>query len=585
MTEFDPLAGKLSQGQFKQPNVLDVGQFGDDEGMPAGRQDEPKKFNEPADPFNAQGEPIDQSHNWGLGEIHNLHTQHDNDVRQAWTDYQVKKGVPPAQWSDFPPGYTSFAEHNKNRGVLGPTETPPVDNGPQPQQSSEPSAPAPVPPSTQGSTGGGGGSYSASASASGPVGGLGPIMHDYDEQLAGMEEEKAAKQAGNEAIGQQYGQTADEQRGLANEQLGAAQADSSNARRHIDEIGQLVQDYAQQKIDPMKWYGDKSVPQKVATVIGAMLAGWQGGPKGAQDFINNQMDRSIALQQEQLGREGQAIGVAQNLFSSFLKTSENEQQAYDKTRAAMLTSSMLEVQKAATAARTGEEQAQIDQLMGGLKLQRDMLIARLSAAQSAAGGAGAGAPNPNGLEIDPKSIATGSNGQQYLITNPAYSDDISQNLAVFGRLKDSIKQGQQILNERNGNYGWLAPYSENLQRGEAVTGAIYETASKLASARGMPQGLAHVVQQLVPNFSSRLAGPTGAAKIPEVLNLLDQYEQEYLKAAGAVPSKVTIGPGHGKEAYKLKYYAQPGVSTQPGQQAAQAGQQPGSRLKTFQPGQ
>jgi len=439
------------------------------------------------------------------------------------------------------------------------------------------SSPPPGPPSP-------GGSYSASASVSGPLGGLKPIMQDYDEQLAGMAEEKEAKERGNAAIGEQYGQVADQQSRMADEQMGAAREDNANARRHLDEIGQLVQDYAQQKIDPMKWWGEKNVPQKIATVIGAMLAGFQGGPKGAQQYWNDQIDRSISLQQEQLGRGAQAIGAAQNLYGSFLKTSENEQQAYDKTRAAMLSSSMLEVQKAAIAARTDEEKAQIDQFMAGLKLQRDMLLARLSAAQSATG-AGAAGPNANGLEVDPKQIATGSNGQQYLITNPAYSDDISQSLAVFGRLKDSIKQGQQVLNERRDSYGWMAPYSDNLQRGEAVNGAIYETASKLASARGMPAGLAHVVQQMVPDFGSRLAGPTGAAKIPEVLNLIDQYEQEYLKAAGAVPSKVTIGPGHGKEAYKLKYYAQPGVSTAPGQQAAQAGQrQPGSGLSTFKPG-
>lgn len=426
---------------------------------------------------------------------------------------------------------------------------------------------------------GGGGSYSASVSAQGPAGGLGPIMRDYDEQLAGMQEEKDAIGPANEALANQYGQASDEQRRMADEQMSRAREDSSIARRHLDEIGTLVSDYAQEKIDPMKWYHDKSVPQKIATVVGAMLAGWQGGPAGAQRFINDQVDRSIALQQEQLGRGHQAIESAQNLYQSFLRTSENEQQAYDKTRAAMLSSAMIDVQKASVAAKTDQEKAQLDQFMAGLKLQRDMLLARLQAQMSAAGRGAPGGPSPNGLEVDPRSIATGSNGQQYLITNPAFSDDVALNLAQFGRLRDSIMAGQQVLNERQSITDYL-PYSSNLQRGEAVQGAISETASKLASARGMPSGLQHVVSQLVPDFSSRFA-QVGQAKIPEVLKLLDQYESEYLHSAGAKPAQIIMGPGTGKEAGKLKYYAKPGVVTSP--QVSQATEDKGP-LRSFQPG-
>lgn len=424
------------------------------------------------------------------------------------------------------------------------------------------------------------GSYSASASAQGPLG-LAPIMHDYDEQLAGMQAEREAIGPANEAISGAQGDAADEQRRMADEQMASAREDNSNARRHLDEIGTLVSDYAQQKIDPMKWYHDESFPQKVASVVGAMFAGFAGGPKGAQDYINSQTDRSIALQQDQLNRGAQAIQGAQSLYTGFLRTSENEQQAYDKTRAAMLSSAMIDVQRTATTAKTAQEQAQIDQLMAGLKLQRDMLLARIQAQVSAAGRGGGAAPSANGLEVDPKQIATGSNGQQYLITNAAFSDDISTQLAQFGRLRDSLLQGQAVLDERKNGYDWLLPYSDNIQRGEAIKGAIYETASKLASARGMPAGLQHVVQDLVPSFDSRFAGPTGAAKIPQVIQLLDKYEQDYLKASGAIPSQIVIGPGQGKEAGKLKYYARPGVVTTA---PSQSGGAANPLLKSFKPG-
>jgi hypothetical protein len=379
------------------------------------------------------------------------------------------------------------------------------------------------------------------------------LRGDYDEQLAAAQRESDARANAATTEAEGLRGVATQERGLAYQGQQQAQAAGQEARRHIDEIGALAAHYAQREIDPDKWWKDKNVPQQIATVVGAMFAGLGGGAQAAMQFVNTRIDRSIALQQGEIDREGHALNQTDNLFGNFLKVSGNEQLAYDKTRAALLDSAMTDVAAAGKETMAPVQQAQIAQLMAAMKRERDMLLAKLGAARQAAG------PAQDGwLEIDPKTVVRGMDGEAYHIDNPMLGDDVNNAVVSLRQLDDVLQRGQQLLQNRS---AWQAanPYSDARQEGESLYKSAVQLISRFNSARGVPPGMEKIAEGEIPNFGDMTAG-LHAAKIPTIRETIRERARETLAGNGARPIDVTDAPGRGKSAGKMTTYARPAAA-------------------------
>ena len=379
-----------------------------------------------------------------------------------------------------------------------------------------------------------------------------------------MGEEGQARTAAAESGMAQLDQRAQLQRQYAEESRLHAEKLGAEARKHMDEIGALAADYAEDKIDPYKLTKDENWLQKIGTVIGAMSAGWKGGGQGAADYMNGLVDRSIALQQEELHRKGRALYEADNLFNQFLKTSQDEEMAVDKSRAVLLDAAMTDSQKAALQAGIPIQSAQMKQFMASLKMQRDMALAKIHAAV----GRGSGTGGPQGwLEIDPSTLVPGLNGQDYIVANKGESDNLQEQLQAYKRIKEGLNQGQELLRQRSATNDPVSYYNL-LKQGEALDATMIEATSKLASARGVPQSIVATVRNELPQFGS-LTAPMNAAKIPQIHKVLDQWGQAALEQARAMPVEVREGGGSGKKAGTLTYYARRAAITPQAQQSEQ----------------
>ena len=385
---------------------------------------------------------------------------------------------------------------------------------------------------------------------------------DQGNQAAAAGEEKNARSAFGAGVGDAL--AAEGQQAQGNAIAGEAQAsvEHKQVQDNISEIKQLVNDYAQGHIDPDQWWSEKSVPQQIGAVIGAVAAGLGGGVEGAMKYVNTMVDRNIAIQQDEIHRKGAAGYAAMNLLASNMHNSQNFQEALDKTRSEMMMAAALQVQEATERLRPSIDNAKIDELTAAAQNMQDMALA-IHTQQAMA------ARHGSGLAVDPKTVVTDPGTRQtYKIMDPADQPALTVNMENFNKILDGLDEGERLLDERKGvlqNPSAYLPYSQNIQQGESTYGLILDAVGKMAAARGLPNNIKEVVSKIVPDFGSRAAG-LEYGKIDQARKVVRQYVKDMLVTNGAVPITVTYGPGSGKHAGEWTPYAtmtqgQPPAST------------------------
>ena len=434
---FDPLAGRLVQGQFPAPPV-DIDQWKDPDAPGKHLPPRPgaKGYQYPGGepPTEEQASKPYETNEFKQGD-------YDKQVAATWAAHQDRAGVPQAYRTQFPPDYTPLAKAGaapttEDKGVLAPTPEPPPIAGANP-----PSPPAAretlrneqagPPPQARPAMGGGGGvDYGAR------------LNDDYNERIRAMEAERNARSEGAANVAGAFGNAADEARdqGLASE--AQAHASGEAIRAKIAEVQQLNEDYAKGQLDPNPLWGNESVPHEIGAVLGTMLAGIGGGVKGAQEYFDNLVEKNLMVQRDQMERQYKSTLGQQNLLGSLIRTSDSEQDAMDKARAVLYGAAMTEVQKAAATAKGPVETAQINQLIADMKATRDAMLAKLQ------GQARAAAANPaNGmLEVSGEDIIQ-HGGQSYLITDKSWGDTLRNTLSAYDRLGEAINAGEQSLRD------------------------------------------------------------------------------------------------------------------------------------------
>lgn len=353
-------------------------------------------------------------------------------------------------------------------------------------------APRPTAPST------GGGSASASSSFAGQIG------PDFNEQIAAMEREKdaRAKQANIEAAGIHHTDLV-KQANAIGEEMQSRRAEIEG-RQYLDDIKKLTHAYADGTVDEDKWWHDRNVPQKIAAIVGAGLLGFGGHPEAALNQINVQIDRSIALQQDAINRNRVAAGHAENLYGLFRAQSKSEQEAYDKTRAALLDSAMSDAIRAGVAAKSDVQKAQMDQFIAQLKQQRDSVLMKLAAAQ-AKGSSGGGNPAFIPLENGAATVTLKDGTELYVGQGGA---KVAESITTGERAAEEADELANMLNPAN-----IPNPLTHFSAYQDWVGAVrekFKSASVLGASHLAGGGRGNV--SILNNYRTAMQGPEGDPK-------------------------------------------------------------------------
>jgi hypothetical protein len=192
------------------------------------------------------------------------------------------------------------------------------------------------------------------------------IEEDYQQGKIDREDEIRAILARGKAFEGAQGAAEAQQRAGAQTDIADENQTRDRALAHLDEVHQLVDDYTNRKIDPNKWWSDKTIPQKIQSVVGGFLAGLGGGVEGARNFINDQINRSLALQEEDIGRQEKGIGQKENLLNSFINISHHRDDAVAKARLALTEAAYNDVARAVARPQSQIEAARAKELMDAM---------------------------------------------------------------------------------------------------------------------------------------------------------------------------------------------------------------------------
>lgn len=237
--------------------------------------------------------------------------------------------------------------------------------GPTEPQSPEESAPAPEAPAQP------------PAAVPGPG-----YAEAYQQGQRGISEQQSVDTAKSQAnVGIQEKELTDRQK-LQNEFTTQLQGFTQHHQR-------LMADYAAGHIDPKHYTENMTSGQKVATAIGLFLGGFstpfthQGNP--AMDFLNKQIDRDIASQQEGLDQKKTLLGANQALFHDQLL-------AQQQTRIAM--NDIYDHKIQLEAAKLGTPQAKANADMAHAKFAMENVSLLQQSAMRAAALKGGGGQDP-----------------------------------------------------------------------------------------------------------------------------------------------------------------------------------------------
>ncbi len=132
----------------------------------------------------------------------------------------------------------------------------------------------------------------------------------------------------------------------------------------------LMNDYANNHIDPHHYVENMSVPSKIASAIGMILGGAGAGagrPNPGAEFLNKQIDRDIAGQQATMDQRKTLLGANQAIFHDQLL-------AQNQTRVNMNDIYDHQIQMAAANLGTPQAKAQADAAHSNFAIQNASLV-------------------------------------------------------------------------------------------------------------------------------------------------------------------------------------------------------------------
>lgn len=138
-----------------------------------------------------------------------------------------------------------------------------------------------------------------------------------------------------------------------------------------DEVNNTVKDIQNSKIKADNYMESKSTGSKVATAIGLILGGMGGGllrqENPALKFLNNNIDRDIDAQKQNLDKKN-------TVLSAYLHQTKDLTEATAMTKAFYLEKYSNDIRKAAALSKDPMAQARADQTIGKLNFEKHQIL-------------------------------------------------------------------------------------------------------------------------------------------------------------------------------------------------------------------
>lgn len=347
-----------------------------------------------------------------------------------------------------------------------------------------------------------------------------PVQADISQpQLSGLDALKSGMQ-------QQYNAIRD-QSAATSKIFGDTQADlqkqsEANAKAYTDwevENKKLAADVAQGHVDPTKFVGNMSTPQKVGTAIGLILggigSGLAGGENPAIQYLHKQIDQDIDAQKANIGNK-------QNLLSINLKQLGNMRDAQALTKANMLEIANIKLKQAEANAQDPIAKARLATERAKIDMSIQQAIAPIKQRQQVIQGLQQGTIKPEqavNVLVDPKDR---DEARKELASLNSYKTGV-QNLT------DLYKEAQKI-----GSVEGSIPGSKSKAKFGAIRAQISMELRKQLKGQGpiSDRDAEEVINPLLPEITNRgvqvdekLGGATNMLKggIKNGFQYLNQY--------------------------------------------------------------
>lgn len=245
-----------------------------------------------------------------------------------------------------------------------------------------PAAAAPSSAAAPGDPGANGGAVRLASDVAGQAGGAGVLPQGFPGVFApdtrGIDmQEQALRDAAKAGQAKAAETTAQYERMQVDNQnrLEANQAAETARQTKLDESFKKLQDaqadFAQQKVDPNRFWANKDTGDKVLAGIGLFLGAFsQSGSNPAVQVITQAINRDIDAQKANIDVKGQAVRNQQGIYGDMFARFKDQRAASEATRIAYLDNAQMKIQQISAKYAGPEIKAKADQAIGQLEQEK-----------------------------------------------------------------------------------------------------------------------------------------------------------------------------------------------------------------------
>lgn len=224
----------------------------------------------------------------------------------------------------------------------------------------------------------------------------------------------------------------------------------------LNEMDRISNELRNEKLDPNRWFSNKSTLQKIGLAIGGILA------SGAQrrNVLDKYIDQDLKLQLEQYNRQKDHLSTKRNLFSQYMELFGDKQKALAASRLAMkqFAQSQIDAQAATHAGQLGKNNAELakGEIDAELEKERYKLWMMLNPAP-AAPGMGAGGYNSLGKDELERMFQT-PDGRAWLAPTGKSGEDFREMFGGVQALSAALDRAESI--KAQNPKSWFVPGTE-----------------------------------------------------------------------------------------------------------------------------
>ena len=197
-----------------------------------------------------------------------------------------------------------------------------------------------------------------------------PAMAGFNMQAAGI---RAAAKAGSDKAAEEAAYL-ERIRKEDEDRIKTADANQAARQAKLDEafqkLDQSANDLASKRVDPERYWANKTTGDKVMAGIGLFFGAFGQGGNKAVSVISDAIDRDINAQKSDIQTAKDVYTARQGIYSDMFATYKDRRVAEEASRAAYLENAQLEVKRIAAKYAGPETQAKAQMLLGELEQKK-----------------------------------------------------------------------------------------------------------------------------------------------------------------------------------------------------------------------